>query len=86
MGKIVLSTNTGGNLDISRLCKGLILFDTENEADFKEKLLKIFSLDCEKKTLLERQSREFYENYCTVEQFARNYIAAVEKIGEGNKN
>lgn len=84
MGKIVLSTNTGGNIDINLLTEGMILFRNGDDEDFQRKLIEILKMNNIDKNNLEKCNRKFYEKFCTVEQFAFHYIEAIKTMEEGN--
>ena len=79
-GKIVISSNTGGNIDIAKLTRGLVLFDNSDELDLDRKISSVMNMSSEQRKLLENDSERFYETYCCVDAFASNYIKALDEV------
>ena len=79
-GRIVLSSNTGGNIDISKTAEGLVLFDNNDNSDLARRIIEIKEYSDEKRKKLERSNSEYYVNHCTIEQFATNYNKALTSI------
>ena len=80
VGKIVITSNTGGNIDISEKTNGIILFDSSNEKDLLNKIIKVKALNIEEKKELENDNFKFYEKYCTLNAFAKNYIKIIDEF------
>lgn len=79
-GKIVVTSETGGNIDISKYTDGLILFEAGNSASLFESICKVKNLNSEERSNLELQNLSFYENNCAVKIFAKKYLDAVNLI------
>lgn len=82
LGKIVITSNTGGNLDIAEDCKGLLLFDNEQANSFIDVIDRVLNMNEEERKLLENSSRNYYENYCTPSIFAKNYFKTISKLSK----
>lgn len=82
VGKIVISSNTGGNNDIGDYTDGLILFDNNNEKDFVEKVLEIKNMPIENRRRLEKDNVDFYNQHSTILKFAENYSRELTSICE----
>ncbi len=80
LGKIVISSNTGGNVDIAQKTDGLILFDNEREESLFDAILRVKEMDEMERKRLENASQEFYYNYSTIDKFASGYLNALHKI------
>lgn len=84
LGKIVISSNTGGNLDIAKECSGLVLFENDKENSCKETIEKILLMPKVKRKELENSSRRYYEENCTPTIFATNYLKMIEGMFRNN--
>lgn len=80
MGKIVITSNTGGNLDIAKNCEGLVLFDNNTPNACSKAISSILSMPKEQRGILEKASKSYYEKYCTPQIFAYNYLKAISEI------
>lgn len=79
-GKIVISSNTGGNNDISKFTDGLVLFDNDNETDFISKVLEVKDMDTRKLQTMKKNNLLFYNTHCTISKFAASYIKELNEI------
>lgn len=80
LGKIVVTSDTGGNLDISKHTRGLRLFKSGDAESLYKVITEIFELKEEEKEILKNENLKFYNEFCTLEKFAENYLYAVNKI------
>jgi glycosyltransferase involved in cell wall biosynthesis len=89
-GKIVLTSNTGGNIDLANNSKGVVLFEKGSIKSLKEKIKEVKSYDVTVKNDLENQNFNFYNEYCSLEKFAINYIKIIDliadKVEENNRH
>lgn len=80
LGKIVITSNTGGNIDIARKTKGLILFEKENSRDLFKKIKEIKNMNSNEKKILETENIDFYNKYCNPKSFGENYINVIKEF------
>lgn len=80
LGKIVVSSNTGGNIDIAKECAGLVLFDNQISDSCSLTIERILKMDLNERAQLEKQSRQYYERHCTPQIFASNYKKIITEI------
>ncbi|MDE6284408.1 MAG: glycosyltransferase family 4 protein, partial [Bacilli bacterium] len=80
MGKIVITSNTGGNIDIAKDCKGMILFDNMAEGSCEQMLNTLLTMPKEKRQELENSSLLYYNTYCKPSIFASKYNEVISKI------
>lgn len=79
-GSIVISSNTGGNIDIAEKTDGLILFDNTNEQSFLDKILCVQSMDENEIIRRKESALDFYNEYGNNKKFVDNYVKAIEKL------
>lgn len=79
-GKIVITSNTGGNINLSKETDALILFENTDPNGLYEKIQEVANMDCEVRKEKERKAYEFYLEHCTCKKFANEYVNAVCKI------
>lgn len=73
LGTVLITSDTGGNIDIAKETTGVILFENGNIDSLNEQISRFYSLTEEEKKLMKKSNRNFYEKFCTVEKFAENY-------------
>lgn len=81
LGGMVITSDTGGNLDISKHTEGLKLFKAGDIDALYNVIMETLNLSLEKKKYLTQQNIEFYERFCTLEKFAKNYIDGINNLG-----
>lgn len=80
MGKLVITSKTGGNIDIAKHTNGLILFEEGNKQSLYEAILKVKNMKSEERNKLQRENYAFYCNYCSVKKFAQKYVMEINDI------
>ena len=78
-GKIVITSNTGGNLSIASDTKALILFDN-TETDLLEKIRLVKGMNKSELEELEKDAIRFYIEKCSCKAFAEGYIKALNTV------
>lgn len=79
-GSVVISSDTGGNIDISQKTDGLILFDNTNEKTFIDKILYAKNMSKDEFARREKSALDFYNEYGNNKKFVENYLKAMKKI------
>lgn len=82
LGKIVITSNTGGNIDISKDTDALVLFDNYEEESLFRAISKIKNMSNDSRNVLEEAALHFYKENCTEQIFANNYIRIINEIKE----
>jgi len=82
LGKIVITSNTGGNIDISKDTDALVLFDNYEEESLFRAISKIKNMSSDSRNVLEEAALHFYKENCTEQIFANNYIKIINEIKE----
>lgn len=80
VGCIVITSNTGGNIDIAKDTKGLVLFDNNEVNGCSNAIQNVLKMDADKRTELSASSLEYYYQNCTPPKFAANYQQAINSI------
>ena len=80
MGKIVITSHTGGNVDIAKETRGLVLFETGNERSLLQAIQKVREMSIKTRATLQSENIKFYEKHCSPLEFSRNYINAINEI------
>ena len=80
LGKIVVTSNTGGNIDIAKTNRGLYLFDNNSEISCTEAIKHVLSMSNPERRDLETCSRKYYLENCTPEVFAENYLRVINEF------
>lgn len=80
LGKIVVTSDSGGNLDISRHTKGLRLFKSGDLESLYNEIISTFELTNDEKSKIANENIEFYNKYCTLDRFATNYIKTISTV------
>jgi len=80
LGKIIVTSDTGGNLDIAKQTKGVMLFKNGDKESLYDTIIKAFSLSNEEKESYINENILFYMNHCTVDKFACNYLRAIKSL------
>lgn len=82
IGTPLLSSNTGGNLDIKKLTNGIYLFENGNEESLLANIKEIFSLKTDDIENISSENKTFYQENCSLENFSEKYILALNNIKE----
>lgn len=77
---IVISSNTGGNIDISKLTQGLILFDNDNEESLANEILYVKQMSPEEQKRRKDSARAFYQEYGDNTEFAKKYKSSLDNL------
>lgn len=80
LGKIVITSDTGGNLDIAKKTKGIRLFKSGDSESLYQTIIETFNLSDNEKEIIKNENLNFYNNYCTLNKFAENYLNAVRQV------
>lgn len=80
LGKIVVTSNTGGNIGIAKTNRGLYLFDNNSEISCTEAIKHVLSMSNPERRDLETCSRKYYLENCTPEVFAENYLRVINEF------
>ena len=80
-GKIVITSNTGGNISIAKETKAIVLFDNEKE-ELLDAIMRVKKLVKEERAEMEQDAILFYESKCSCEAFARGYLDVLNKFVE----
>ena len=79
-GKIIVTSNTGGNIGLEAKCKAVITFDNNSSSDFLNKILDLKSCGKDRLKHLEKQAEKFFCLTSTVDVFAKNYTIAIQEL------
>ena len=82
LGKIVITSNTGGNIDISKDTDALVLFDNYEDESLFRAISEIKNMSKDNRNELEEAALHFYKENCTEQIFANNYIRIINDIKE----
>lgn len=82
LGKIVITSNTGGNIDISKDTDALVLFDNNEDGSLLKAISMIKNMSTSNRKTLEEAALHFYKENCTEQIFANNYIRIINDIKE----
>lgn len=80
LGKIVITSNTGGNIDIAKDTEALVLFDNKEEDSLFKVIVSIIDMSVKERKALEKAALCFYEENCTERIFANNYIKIINDM------
>lgn len=80
VGTIVITSNTGGNLDIAEEAQGLILFEAGNCDSLISKIEFVLKKDKGELDTMKESNRDFYKKYCKIERFAESYYTAIKSL------
>lgn len=80
VGKIVITSNTGGNIDIANETEGLVLFDTGSSEALLDTILKVKDMSKEELNSREQNSYKYYQSNCTLSKFANKYKKIMDRI------
>lgn len=81
-GCIVISSNTGGNIDIAQNTEALILFDNNDEHDLVRKILEIYDENDDIKEKYHLAAKQFYDHYGENTVFAKNFLKALDSVSK----
>lgn len=79
-GRLLVASDTGGNIELAKHTSGVVLFENGNREDFVRKIEELRFLNSEKRLQLEQQNRKFYEEFCTPEKFSSFYLEAINEL------
>lgn len=82
VGAIVITSSTGGNVDLAEDTDGLILFESGNVESLDKAISTFLELSDDEKTRMKENNRKLYESRCAIGCFARAYSVAVNKLAE----
>lgn len=84
-GKVLVASNTGGNISLSEQSKGVVLFENENIEDMMNKINLVFQLTRSERAELELANKQFYTAHCKLDKFAENYVNIIDSIIRNRK-
>lgn len=79
-GAIVVTSDTGGNIDISKETKGLQLFKSGDMSSLVCAIERVLNMSIEERKEYRSMNRKIYEEKCSINRFAYNYWKAVNEI------
>ena len=82
LGQVILTTPTGGNIDLQQSCAGILLHEAENEQEFRSQIEHIVRLSTEQLRELKNSNALFYSSHCSLPMFARTYISVLNSLFE----
>lgn len=80
VGRIVISSATGGNIDIASDTKGLLLFAPEDTEDLMNKINLVKHMSIDERRTLEEDAQSYYNKNCRPPEFAKAYNDIISKI------
>lgn len=80
LGKIVISSATGGNIDIASDTKGLLLFESGNTEELMNAILRVKQMTADERKVLEEDAQQYYSRNCRPTQFAKAYKEIIKSI------
>ncbi|MFS0864570.1 glycosyltransferase family 4 protein [Fredinandcohnia sp. 179-A 10B2 NHS] len=80
LGKMIVTSKTGGNIDIAKQTKGLRLFKSGDSENLYQTIIDSFNLPAEEKEKLSDENLDFYNQNCTINKFTKNYMVALNKV------
>lgn len=78
-GRILIASATGGNRTLANFTEGVLLFEAMNVQDMICKIVKVKDMKIKDRIELENKNRQFYEENCTSDSFAKQYREIVHK-------
>lgn len=82
VGTIVITSSTGGNIDLANDTDGLLLFESGNIESLKEAIKRFLELSDEEKAKMKEHNRRLYETKCSIQSFAKAYYSAINELVE----
>lgn len=79
-GKMVITSDTGGNVDIASQTDGVLLFKAGDESDLLKRIIEVREMSQDELRRRELENIRFYESHCSLTQFARGYQAAMDRL------
>lgn len=82
VGAIVITSNTGGNVDLAGETNGLLLFESGKIDSLNEAILRFLNLTDNEKRNMKTSNRNLYETKCSIDCFAKTYNSIVNELME----
>lgn len=82
VGAIVITSNTGGNVDLAGETNGLLLFESGKIDSLNEAILRFLNLTDNEKRNMKINNRNLYETKCSIDCFAKTYNSIVNELME----
>lgn len=79
-GKILLASDTGGNISLSKQTKGVKLFMSNNQSSLKERIIELLNIHVDERTELENCNLSYFEENCKLDRFANNYLITINEL------
>lgn len=82
VGAIIITSATGGNVDLAKDTEGLILFESGKVESLNKAISTFLGLSDEEKIRMKNSNRMLYETRCSIECFAKAYNIAINKLAK----
>lgn len=82
VGAIVITSNTGGNVDLASETNGLLLFESGKIDSLNESILRYLKLTDSEKKDMKNNNRKLYETKCSINCFAKTYNSIINELKE----
>lgn len=82
VGAIVITSNTGGNVDLAGETNGLLLFESGKIGSLNEAILRFLKLTDSEKKDMKNNNRKLYETKCSINCFAKAYNSIINELKE----
>lgn len=79
-GKLVITSDTGGNVDIASQTEGVLLFEAGDKMALNRRIVEVQKMSKDEVLRRELANVRFYESFCTPSQFARGYQTAMDNL------
>ncbi len=80
IGKIVITSNTGGNIDIAKETEGLFLFEAGSSEALLNAIIDVKNMTSEEISRREQAAFDYYQTNCMLTAFADKYCDIMDKI------
>lgn len=80
VGAIVITSNTGGNVDLAGETNGILLFESGEIDSLNESILRFLNLTDSEKKNMKNNNRKLYETKCSIDYFAKAYNSIVNEL------
>lgn len=82
VGSLVITSKTGGNVDLAKETDGLLLFESAKVDSLNSAILRFLELSNSEKDKMRSNNRKLYEAKCSIDCFAKTYYEIVNEIKE----
>lgn len=82
VGAIIITSDTGGNIDIAKGTNGMILFESGNMESLNNAIEKFLHMSKDQKRMMRENNRRFYDENCSIDRFSRSYYRAITDLSK----